>query len=351
MFNILRVAKLKTLGNVGGAAAHNNRSIPTNNADRSIKNMTIGAVKNTVEAVKERLEQYGIVPRKNAVIANEIVISASPEFFKGKSRKEIKEWAKDQIKFVKKEMGEKSFIAAWLHLDETTPHLQIIVTPLYENQKGQTRLAAKQYFDRFKLSAWQTKHYEWNKDKYPELNRGLENSKAKHTELKDFYKNMSAAVHGTEKMKEILNEKLAPKLIGAAKYWIERCTELTQIVEQLTAKIFKLEKQVEKVELQNGRLRKALGEDVDLAAFRLLQSEYAKANDEITELKKDLECAEKSKEGDLEIHSKRENELHNKIEDQEVKINNLKQEIDYLKNPHKDNENTKKSDSSNSLDF
>src|SRR6186713_83531 len=83
-FAILRTAKLSSFGNVGGSASHNFRERNTPNADpeRTSSNVTSGAqsAKEVIEAVRGRLETVPTV-RKNAVLAIEYFIGASPEWF------------------------------------------------------------------------------------------------------------------------------------------------------------------------------------------------------------------------------------------------------------------------------
>ena len=89
-YAILRTAKLTSLGNVGGSAQHNFRERKTENADpeRTPSNITNGAqsAKEVIAAVKARLETVPTV-RKNAVLAVEYFIGASPEWFKEQSPK------------------------------------------------------------------------------------------------------------------------------------------------------------------------------------------------------------------------------------------------------------------------
>src|SRR5690554_5147020 len=80
---VFRIAKLKSWGNIGGAGAHNLRTRPTPNADPRKKNIVlVGPTtgEGVVEAVKQKLD--GLTVRKNAVLAVEAVISASPEYFR-----------------------------------------------------------------------------------------------------------------------------------------------------------------------------------------------------------------------------------------------------------------------------
>ena len=77
-FAILRTAKLKSLGNVGGSLAHTYRTRETSNADpsRADQNEHSHATPGEVlQAFKERLPNKR---RKDAVLGIEYFVSASP---------------------------------------------------------------------------------------------------------------------------------------------------------------------------------------------------------------------------------------------------------------------------------
>lgn len=79
-YAILRTAKLKTMGNIGGSLAHNYRTIDTPNADpnRSSENEHTVA---TPEAVKQAIQD--LLPEKrrsDAVLCIEYLITASPDW-------------------------------------------------------------------------------------------------------------------------------------------------------------------------------------------------------------------------------------------------------------------------------
>lgn len=111
-FAILRFAKLKTWGNVGGSGAHTYRQqgmAPNADEVRLGKNRTmIGTPKDVLGDVKARAEQVNGHDRANGVKAVEFLLTASPDFWKGKSGKEIEAWAKENIKFLKQRFGERT---------------------------------------------------------------------------------------------------------------------------------------------------------------------------------------------------------------------------------------------------
>ena len=59
--------------------------------------------------------------RKDAVKLVEGIITASPEFFEGKSEEECRRFFEDAYEFVCAEMGAENVIHFTVHMDETTP--------------------------------------------------------------------------------------------------------------------------------------------------------------------------------------------------------------------------------------
>ena len=78
------------------------------------------------KAITGRYEALGAKERKNSVLAQEFIISASPEFFDGLSDEKVAIWAEHQLKFMKNEFGDNLQVAV-LHLDEKTPHLHFLL--------------------------------------------------------------------------------------------------------------------------------------------------------------------------------------------------------------------------------
>ena len=84
------------------------------------------------------------------------IITASPEFFEGKSEEECRRFFEDAYEFVKAEMGAENMIHFTVHMDETTPHAHWGAVPIKDG-----RLSWKAFFDgRGGLSAFQDRCFE-----------------------------------------------------------------------------------------------------------------------------------------------------------------------------------------------
>lgn len=194
MYGIMRFEKLKTKGELAGAAAHVGRKRPTPNADpaKAKDNKTLHGSVDPVQAVEDRYQATGATKRKNGVLAYEFIITASPEFFREKNEYghhevELTEALGEKaVSWLKKEFGEDNVLSVNMHLDEATPHIHAYVTPLKVNKKGKWAQAAKQWTGNKKLCSEM-------QDRFAEavselgLRRGTKGSKAKHTKVKEYY--------------------------------------------------------------------------------------------------------------------------------------------------------------------
>ena len=186
-YAILRTAKLKTMGNIGGSLAHNYRTIDTPNADpnRSSENEHTVA---TPEAVKQAIQD--LLPEKrrsDAVLCIEYLITASPDWEGWGTDKEY-DFFEQAGQWLIDKHGKENIAGMSLHRDETTPHLVAYVVPI--DQKG--KLNCKEFLGgRAKLNKMQTDFANTVADLG--LTRGKEGSKAKHTSIKEYYHDINNA--------------------------------------------------------------------------------------------------------------------------------------------------------------
>jgi hypothetical protein len=139
-YTIIRTAKLKSFQSIGIVHSHNTRQEATReNVDESRSELNtysqfIG--ENAVDGVKSRLEELGITPRRNAVLAVEYVVSASPEFFdQSKNNYSVDSYFSEALKFIKDKHGLENIVSYCVHKDEQTPHAHIVVVPVDKNKK------------------------------------------------------------------------------------------------------------------------------------------------------------------------------------------------------------------------
>lgn len=73
-----------------------------------------------------------MVDDSKSCVADEMIFTSGPEFFKDMSKVEILKWANGCMEFVYKDLGytKEQVIHSVLHLDERTPHIHCVVVPL-----------------------------------------------------------------------------------------------------------------------------------------------------------------------------------------------------------------------------
>ena len=186
-YAILRTAKLKTMGNIGGSLAHNYRTINTPNADpnRTPKNEhTVATCEAVKQAIQNRLPEKR---RSDAVLCIEYLITASPEWEGWGTDKET-DFFKRSSQWLSDKHGEENIAGMSIHRDISTPQLVAYVVPI--DQRG--KLNCKDFLGgRVKLSQMQTDFANTVTDLG--LTRGKEGSTAKHTSIKAYYHDINHA--------------------------------------------------------------------------------------------------------------------------------------------------------------
>ena len=175
-FAILRFAKYKG-PEIGNIEAHNERtkeryaSNPDVDLRRSRNNFHIVQPTDKYRAMSEALiKQYGCPRvRSDSVRIVETLITASPEFFAGKKKTEIRSFFRHAVDFLKQELGEDRILSAVVHMDEKTPPMHVSFTPI----TADGRLSAKEILgNKKKLTQWQDLYWKHMVEKHPELERG-----------------------------------------------------------------------------------------------------------------------------------------------------------------------------------
>ena len=189
---IARIAKLNS-GNINSSEQHTKRARETPNANPEIKNIRFIGQPETSDSptldtiVRERIGEQTI--RKNAVLCVEMLLTASPEYFRpdDPSRagyyqpQRLEDFQKSVHQWLDNQYGDR-IVRAELHLDEATPHVHAYLVPLDERGKLNCRGL---FGGREKMSKFQ--------DSYAEamsplgLERGIKGSRAKHTSVKQYY--------------------------------------------------------------------------------------------------------------------------------------------------------------------
>lgn len=190
-YAILRTKKLKSMGAVARSARHTFREQPTPNADPGAtgRNRTVGA-KGAAQVLAAFERDLPAKRRKDAVIAVEYLITASPEAFKrhgGALNDTGSGYFADALEWLRKRHGAANVISSTVHLDERTPHLVAYVLP--KTKDG--RLSARDFLGGPKVLREMQDSFHAACGEKRGLERGVKGSSAKHEDIKTFYADLA----------------------------------------------------------------------------------------------------------------------------------------------------------------
>ncbi len=189
LYAIMRHEKLKDWGEVAAVAGHHSRSRETPNANPDVRNIWLAGSRDIVGDVRGLIGSRKL--RKNAVLAIEVVMTATPGFFRPDSPERagyydparLDDFQKQAMAWLKHTFGSGNIASAIVHLDESTPHIQAVVVPV---DPDTDKLNASRWLDGAKkLSALQDSFAEFCRPLG--LSRGIKGSKATHTRISEFY--------------------------------------------------------------------------------------------------------------------------------------------------------------------
>ncbi|EKH3456712.1 plasmid recombination protein [Salmonella enterica] len=203
-FAIMRAKKLNGMGSVAASLQHCYRDRETPNADqlRTADN-DHRAAQSTDEAMGKLRELLPEKRRKDAVLAVEYVMTASPEWWTTASHAQQADFFDQAHKWLADKYGADRIVTATIHRDEKSPHLSAFVVPL----TADGRLSAKDFIgNRSKMTEDQTSFAK--AVKHLGLERGIERSRATHTSIKQHY---AAIEQGIRKNVEITPQALEPR--------------------------------------------------------------------------------------------------------------------------------------------
>ena len=222
-YAIMRAEKLSNMGAVAASMQHCYRERETRNADpkRTPDNQHLVA-KNTDEAMGKLRALLPEKRRKDAVLAVEYVMSASPEWFVTATPEQEKALFQQSLQWLADKYGADRIITASIHRDETTPHLSAFVVPLTQDK----RLSAKEFIgSRDKMRADQTTYAACVANLG--LERGIEGSKATHQTIQQHY---AAVQRGVTPKATLSPKSLEPRVLEKAG-WAEKLLGKGDLVE------------------------------------------------------------------------------------------------------------------------
>lgn len=225
-YAIMRAKKLSSMGNVASSLQHCFRERETHNADASrTPDNEHREASSTSEAMGRLREMLPEKRRKDAVLAVEYVMTASPGWWETASPSQQTEFFDRSMAWLAEKYGADRIVTASIHRDETSPHLSAFVVPL----TADGRLSAKEFIgSKVKMSADQTSYAAKVRDLG--LERGIEGSRANHERVASFYGAIAKPVPAIE----ITPETVAPRVLS--RKWHSTTLESPEMVANRVTK-------------------------------------------------------------------------------------------------------------------
>jgi len=182
-FAIMRCKKLTSMGSAAAALQHCYRERETPNADQARtpdnEHLVSTSTDQAMGVLRNRLPEKR---RKDAVLAVEYVMTASPEWWSKAGKMDEVRFVEQSMAWLEGKYGKENVIAATVHRDELTPHVSAFVVPI----TADGRLSAKEFIgNKAKMTQDQTSFA--LSVEHLGLERGIEGSKARHQRVKSFY--------------------------------------------------------------------------------------------------------------------------------------------------------------------
>lgn len=219
----------KGKGNLSGLGSHIDRTRIPKNADpeKQILNEHLFGKETLTKDINKRIAEAGSKVRADSVKALSIVLTGSHERMKeieGNS-KMLKAWKEENLKFLVERFGEKNLMRFSLHMDERTPHIHAVLVPITNDG----RLNAKEIVGGPKGLKELQDQYAKRMEQFG-LKRGLENSAAKHEDVREYYARVNNPTGKLERDFSIPEREV----FESNKTYRERIAkELTPFIEEL----------------------------------------------------------------------------------------------------------------------
>ena len=253
---VFRFEKVKTVAGFVARIGHNERTHPPANADQARKvDVLISAGPDPSETLSNKIA--GIKHRKDAVLAVEAILSASPEFFALDQDKieygkwnyaKVEAFKKAGTEFFKREFGE-NLVSLSFHTDEATPHFQAIFIPILDKKLNANKILG----DRKKMSQWQDKAHA--AVAHLGIDRGLKGSKSRHERVRSYYNDVNSMLPEIPLAPNIIRtEVLAQNAIKIHDKAVDH-DRVMRRNKELTRLLVKQEKEIAMLKEEVNRLR------------------------------------------------------------------------------------------------
>lgn len=189
------------------------------------------------QKVLDRIEEVGAKRRKDSVVLQDVLITASPDWIDAKSYEEQVEYFDHAFDFIANRYGRNNILSAVVHMDEAHPHMHLVFVPITPDGK----LSSKTLMGGPKgMEKLQDDFHEHMSKKYPDLTRGISKKITKRRHISpQMYKQAAALYEHYDQILAAINDI---GMIGNAKAKEEAiellgryAPDLVKVKEQLSS--------------------------------------------------------------------------------------------------------------------
>lgn len=244
---VARMEKMKS-DNLVGCGNHNLRltkghSNPDIDVELSYMNYDLIGVTNSYKVDIEKYinenKSSSRAIRKDAVLINEWIITSDKPFFDKLSPEETKKYFETAVDYFADKFGRDNIRYAQVHLDERTPHMHMGIVPFTQDWK----LSAKMVFGKETLKKIQDELPRYLQERGFDIERGRENSKAKHLDTAEFKELQKDLEKITSEVENLDKEKSAVVAEASkVKQELNDLKEKLKVTKELSMGVSELEK-------------------------------------------------------------------------------------------------------------
>lgn len=156
------------------------------------------------DKVLDRIEDAGAKRRKDSVVLQDVLITASPDWIDEKSYEEQVEYFDHAFDFISDRYGRDNILSAVVHMDEAHPHMHLVFVPITPEGK----LSSKTLMGGPKgMEKLQDDFHEHMARKYPDLTRGISKKITKRRHISpQMYKQAASLYEHYDQILDAIND-------------------------------------------------------------------------------------------------------------------------------------------------
>ena len=227
--------------------------------------------------IRKRIEEVGCRTRKDSVVMQDSICTASPEFFKGKTSRQKEDFFRMAYRFYVKTFGEENILSAVVHLDERTPHMHVCFVPITKDGKLSSKTVIGGPAGLVKLQDDFYSHMLYN---FPELKRGIPKRITHRKHLPTYlFKNADMLMEHFEEISKAIND--INMLKGK-----EKKAQAIELISRYAPEMAKMKEQIKSVDKYVEGLHREIWDQKDVSQHWIgkakeLEDEVKKKDDKI----------------------------------------------------------------------